>query len=254
MKNRRQGKRTPNRWKRNTQVNLGARTLVKKLRGLLGYGLAACLLFSVLAVFGLRWINPVTSAFMIRHWFSLGKGERIHYDWVDWEKISPVMKIAVVAAEDQKFPFHSGFDMAAISDALQAHNHDHRVIRGASTITQQTAKNLFLWPGRSVIRKGIEAYVTVLMETLLPKRRILEIYLNIAEFGDSIYGVSAAAKRYFRKPASRLTTREAAMLAAVLPSPKKNRITPPSAYIRARVRWIESQIAQLGGPAYLKAL
>lgn len=246
------------RWKRNSPTGwhpFGARDAGcgHNLRNLLFFGPALLFLVSVMAVLCLRWIDPPTSAFMIRHWFSLDKGETIRYAWVDWEKISPAMRIAVVAGEDQKFPFHMGFDLDSISDAIESRI-KYGSERGASTITQQVAKNLFLWPGRSFIRKGMEAYFTLLMESLLPKRRILEIYLNIAEFGESVYGVSSAAERFFRKPASRLTPHEAALLAAVLPSPKKSRPAAPSAYLRARVRWIQSQVAHLGGPAYLKGL
>lgn len=190
---------------------------------------------------------------MIREWFSLDRGETLHYAWIDFEHIAPAMRMAVVAAEDQKFPHHFGFDFKSISDAVQERLENHRT-RGASTITQQVAKNLFLWPGPSFLRKGIEAYLTVLIEILWPKSRILEIYLNIAEFGESTYGVSSAANRFFNKPASKLTAHEAALLAAVLPNPKKFKVKAPSAYVGSRSRWIESQMARLGGPAYLKSL
>jgi monofunctional biosynthetic peptidoglycan transglycosylase len=127
-------------------------------------------------------------------------------------------------------------------------------VHGASTISQQTAKNLFLWPGRSWLRKGLEAYFTVLIETLWPKRRILEVYLNVAEFGDGVYGAEAASQAYFHKPASRLGSREAALLAAVLPSPRKLHPDKPSRYVLAAAAWIERQARQLGGPAYLAEL
>ncbi|MFH0725050.1 MAG: monofunctional biosynthetic peptidoglycan transglycosylase [Pseudomonadota bacterium] len=224
-----------------------------KLRKTILLGFASGVLLSMGMVGCLRWINPPTSAFMIRDWFSIGKDARIQYVWIDMEKVAPVMRMAVVAAEDQKFPFHSGFDFKSISDAVRERMENQR-IRGASTITQQVAKNLFLWPGQCFLRKGLEAYFTILIETLWPKRRILEIYLNIVEFGESTYGVSAAAQRFFRKPASRLTVREAALLAAVLPNPKRFNVMTPSAHVYARIRWIESQMAQLGGPAYLKPL
>jgi monofunctional glycosyltransferase len=245
-------------WKRDSRAQSGGfrgnlRGWAKKLRTAMLLGVASAILVSMGTVGLLRWINPPVSAFMIRDWFLLGKDDRIHYTWIDLEKIAPVMRMAVVAAEDQKFPFHSGFDFKSISDAVQERAENRR-IRGASTITQQVAKNLFLWPDASFLRKGVEAYFTVLIETLWPKRRILETYLNIAEFGEFTYGVHAASTRFFRKPASKLTSREAALLAAVLPNPKRFNVAMPSAYLYIRIRWIESQMGRLGGPAYLKSL
>lgn len=155
------------------------------------------------------------------------------------------MALAVVAAEDQNFPHHFGFDVDAITRAVE-HNEKGRTVRGASTISQQVAKNLFLWSGRSYVRKGLEAGLTVLIELLWPKKRILEVYLNIAEFGDGTYGVNAAARRFFNKPPDRLTAQEAALLAAVLPSPKRSSATHPSAYVRQRAQWIQTQMRQLG--------
>jgi monofunctional biosynthetic peptidoglycan transglycosylase len=159
----------------------------------------------------------------------------------------------VIAAEDQKFAEHFGFDWQAIEKALEQNSRSKKT-KGASTLSQQTAKNLFLWSGRTWLRKGVEAYFTVLLEALWPKRRILETYLNVAEFGDGIYGVEAAAQRYFRKPASRLNGSEAALLAAVLPSPRRYRVTAPNAYVRSRQQWILNQMGHLGGAAALKEL
>jgi monofunctional biosynthetic peptidoglycan transglycosylase len=155
-----------------------------------------------------------------------------------------------VAAEDQKFPHHHGFDVQAIQDAMDEADEGER-LRGASTITQQTAKNLFLWGGRSFVRKGLEAYFTVLLELEWPKRRILEVYLNIAEFGDGVYGAEAAANQFFHKPASQLSAHEAALLASVLPNPKKLHAERPSPYVQRHSEWIERQVRQLGGTAYL---
>jgi monofunctional biosynthetic peptidoglycan transglycosylase len=163
------------------------------------------------------------------------------------------MHVAVVAAEDQKFPHHWGFDFESIAEAIEDQGPRRRV-RGASTITQQVARNLFLWPGRSYVRKGLEAYFTVLLELFWPKRRILEVYLNIAEFGDGTHGVYAAAKTFFGTHPSELTPTEAALLAAVLPNPKRLHANTPSPYVEERARWIEEQMEQLGGPAYLRAL
>ena len=161
--------------------------------------------------------------------------------------------VAVIASEDQQFPFHTGFDFNSIREAVRASERGKR-LRGASTISQQVAKNLFLWPGHSFIRKGLEAYFTVLIETLWPKERILEMYLNIAQFGDGIYGVQAAAQRFWHKPASRLSSAEAASLAAVLPNPLRLHAERPSRYVIERRDWILAQMRDLGGAAYLRAL
>lgn len=219
------------------------------------YALVALFLLSVLLVFFGRWIPPVTSSFMIRQ--SLAntfqeEREKIHYHWTRWRDISPDVALAVVAAEDQKFPLHRGFDFEAISKAQQDNVRRARP-RGASTISQQVAKNLYLWPGQSYFRKGLEAYFTVLIELLWSKKRILEVYVNIAEFGPNIYGVGAAAENFWRTTPDRLTRRQAALLAAVLPSPKKLHADTPSPYVEQRVHWIEVNMLQLGD-AYLKKL
>ena len=219
--------------------------------------LVAALILSVLAVLVLRWLPPPTTAFIAQRQFQAWwQGEpnfRLRREWVGWSEVSPELPIALVAAEDQKFPEHQGFDWEAIESALER-NREGRRVHGASTISQQTAKNLFLWPDRSWLRKGLEVYFTVLIETLWPKRRILEVYLNVAEFGDGIYGAEAASRAYFRKPASRLSAREAALLAAVLPSPRKLHADRPSRYVLGAATWIERQTRQLGGPGYLAEL
>ena len=202
----------------------------------------------------LRWIDPPTSAFMLdRRLDALvarEKGFRLDYRWRDWGRISSTLPISLVAAEDQKFPDHNGFDFQAIDKAL-ASNKRGRKVRGASTISQQVAKNLFLWSGRSYLRKGLEAWYTVLVETLWPKRRILEVYANIAEFGDGVYGAEAAAQRFFGKPASSLTAAESARLAAVLPSPRRYSAKNPGPYEQRRARWIQRQVGRLGGASYI---
>ena len=207
-----------------------------------------------LAVLVLRFVPPVTSAFMLeRRIAALVHGERaftLKYHWVALEEISPALPIALIASEDQKFPVHHGFDVQAIESALDAADEGVR-LRGASTISQQTAKNLFLWGGRNFVRKGLEAYFTVLLEITWPKRRILEVYANIAEFGDGIYGADAAAREYFRKPAGQLSGREAALLASVLPNPKRLHADRPSAYVLKHADWVEQQVRQLGGANYL---
>jgi monofunctional biosynthetic peptidoglycan transglycosylase len=162
---------------------------------------------------------------------------------VPWKAIAPAAPLAVIAAEDQRFPTHYGFDLGAIRDALRARPEQPR---GASTITQQAARNLFLWSGRSWPRKILEAYASLLLEACWPKRRILEVYLNVAEFGDGVYGVEAASRRFFGHGAARLTRREAALLAAVLPNPKVLNAARPSPFVLVRARRIETQMARLG--------
>lgn len=213
----------------------------------------ALLAGSALLVLPLRWIAPSTSSVMLQERLGLGvgAGRTIHYEWVGWDRISPHVAIAFVAAEDQKFPHHGGFDVDSIADAFE--NRQRRV-RGASTISQQVAKNIFLWRGQSWFRKGLEAGITVLIEASWSKQRILEVYLNIAEFGRGTYGVQAASQRFFRKDAARLTRAEAALLAAVLPAPTQFKANAPSGYVKKRQAWIERQMRALGGTSYLAQL
>ncbi|MEF3577084.1 monofunctional biosynthetic peptidoglycan transglycosylase [Citrobacter freundii] len=185
-------------------------------------------------------------------WLSGDFGYVAHSDWVSMDEISPWMGLAVIAAEDQKFPEHWGFDVSAIEKALAHNERNENRIRGASTLSQQTAKNLFLWDGRSWVRKGLEAGQTLGMETVWSKKRILTVYLNIAEFGDGVFGVEAAAQRYFHKPASRLSLSEAALLAAVLPNPLRFKANAPSGYVRSRQAWIMRQMRQLGGESFMR--
>jgi len=214
------------------------------------------LALSWLAVLVLRFVPPWTSAVMMeRRVGALIHGEKdfhLQHRWVPWSQVSPYVPLAMVAGEDQKFPFHHGFDFDSIQDAVDAADEGRR-LRGASTISQQTAKNLFLWNGRSFIRKGLEAYFTVLIELTWPKQRILEVYMNIAELGDGIYGVGAASDDYFRVPPAQLTAAQAARLAAVLPSPRRLHADHPSTYVQRRASWIQQQMGQLGGPGYLQA-
>ena len=216
--------------------------------------LVVCIALSALLVALLRWINPPYTAFMAQTqmaaWQKRDHSYVFRHRWVDLNQISPNLPLAVVASEDQKFPEHWGFDVAAIEKAYELNQHSHRV-HGASTISQQVAKNLFLWSGRSYFRKGLEAYFTVLIEACWPKRRILEIYLNIAEFGYGTYGAEAAAERFFRKPANKLSRSDAAVLAAVLPNPQRLSAASPSAYVEKRRDWILGQMQALGGPEML---
>ena len=214
-------------------------------------------LLTSLQVLALRFVDPPFSAFMTwrmtEAWAEGDFGYRIAYDWRDLEDISPHLPVALVAAEDQNFARHHGFDLKAIEKAARQNARGRR-IRGGSTISQQTAKNLFLWSGRSWVRKGIEAWYTLLLETLWPKRRILEVYANVAEFGDGVYGAQAAARSYFRKDAARLSPAEAARMAAVLPSPRRYSIVRPGPYVQRRTRAIQRQMRYIGGTGYLKQL
>ena len=230
------------------------RPLPRRLARWLLFAIAAWFALSVLAVVMLRFVPPVTSAVMLETWLGAKLDGRtdfaLHYRWAPWDRVAKTLPIALIAAEDQKFPSHHGFDFDAIQSALDDADEGER-LRGASTISQQVAKNLFLWNGRSFVRKGLEAYFTVLLETLWPKRRILEVYLNIAQFGDGTFGARAASERYFHTSPAQLDSRQAALLAAVLPNPVRFRVDKPSPYVLRRVAWIQRQSNQLGGASYL---
>lgn len=218
----------------------------------LGFMVLFALLASWLPVVLMRWLEPPVTAFMLQHRAETGSSN-YHYQWKDWPELGSAAALAVMAAEDQKFPDHHGFDITAIQGAV-ADRLDGQALRGASTISQQVAKNLFLWPGRSLVRKAMEAWFTTLIELSWPKRRILEVYLNIAEFGPGVYGVPAASRTYFAKQASQLTDAEAALLAAVLPNPKALRVEHPTAYIRERQRWIMRHSERLRRYGWLQRL
>ena len=227
----------------------------RRLRRWALLALAAWLAVTIAPVLLLRWMRPVTSAFMLEARIEAlragDKSYRTDYRWVSLEHISPQAAIAVIASEDQTFPYNYGFDFHSIRGAVRAADHGAR-LRGASTISQQVARNLFLWPGRSFVRKGIEAYFTVLLEALWPKERILEVYLNVAQFGRGIYGVEAAARRFYHEPAARLTPGQAALLAAVLPDPVHWHIGRPSRFVAWKQQWILTQMRNLGGTSYLR--
>lgn len=210
---------------------------------------------TVAVVLLLKWLPPPTTAFMLPWQLTatFSDQELPRREWVNYQSISPHLALAVVAAEDQKFPFHRGFDFAAMEQAYQ-HNRRGKSIRGASTISQQVAKNLFLWPRRSYLRKGMEAYFTFLIEAFWSKRRILEVYLNIAFMGNNVFGAEAASRRFFNKSARSLSSPEAALLAAALPSPSRFNVGHPSAAMLKRQRWILRQMKALGGTAYLNSI
>lgn len=222
------------------------RGLWRRLRRWLLTALLFALAAPALAVLLLRWADPPTSAFMLQnHWQQPAGGPGVDQRWVDLDNIAPTLPLAVVAAEDQTFPDHHGFVWGAIGDALE-NNLAGGSMRGASSITQQVAKNLFLTPSRSYLRKAVEAYITVWIEWLWPKQRILEVYLNIAQFGDHVFGADAAARQFFNVDAADLTAGQAALLAGVLPDPRDLDAAAPGPYLLERQRWILSQMRQLG--------
>jgi monofunctional biosynthetic peptidoglycan transglycosylase len=218
------------------------------LRRLGAFGLrvtAGFLVLTILLVLPLRWLPPLTSSFMLQNWVAQSSlSADVRYDWVSRDKISRRAALAVMAAEDQKFFSHSGFDVESIRKVWKR-NGGRRQVRGASTVSQQVAKNLWLWPDRSWLRKGLEAWFTLWVELLWPKERILEVYLNIAQFGPNVFGVEAAGRLYFRKPAARLNEPEAALLAAVLPNPRVYRVRNPSRYTTRRQAWVQVQARRL---------
>lgn len=206
-------------------------------------------IISIVSVIFFRWVPvPVTSLMLIRcvEQKMDGKEMKLKKDWVPLEKISPHLQLAVVCSEDQNFIKHDGFDFEAIDKAM-AYNEKHKKTRGASTISQQTAKNVFLWPGRSWIRKGFEVYFTFLIELFWSKERIMEVYLNVIEMGDGVYGAQAASQTFFKKDAIYLSSSEAATIAAVLPNPRKFNAGNPSAYVQGRRSWIMRQMGFWGG-------
>ena len=205
-------------------------------------------ILSVLSVIVFRWVPvPVTPLMVIRciEQKSDGKTMKMKHDWVALKKISPKLQLAVVCSEDQNYLKHFGFDWGAIEKAMKE-NEEGKRVRGASTITQQTAKNVFLWPGRSYVRKGFEVWFTILVEIFWSKERIMEVYLNSIEMGDGVYGAEAAAQHWYKKKAEKLTKDEAAGIAAVLPNPLKYSANPPTNYIIKRKTWIKQQMNYWG--------
>lgn len=211
---------------------------------------------SVLLVMAGRWLNPPVTALMLeRHLEAWMQGQefQVQYQPKPWVELSDHLKRAVLAAEDQKFFHHRGFDLDAIQ-AAWSHNERGGTLRGASTLSQQLAKNLFLWSGRSWVRKGIEAWFTLLMESLWPKTRILELYLNCVEWGEGWFGAEVAAQRYFGVTAAALSPEQSSLLAAILPNPRVWSASRPSAHVIRRADWIRQQVRQLGGSQYLEQL
>jgi monofunctional biosynthetic peptidoglycan transglycosylase len=192
----------------------------------------------------LRWFNPPITITQLVSWVS---GHGLKRDYVGSNSISPNARLAVIASEDQLFPDHEGFDWKSIEKARKYNAKKPGRVRGASTISQQVAKNVFLWQGRSFIRKGLEVYFTFMIEVLWGKKRIMEVYLNVIEMGDGIFGIEMASQLYFNKPAKNLTKQEAAMIAACLPSPKRYKVKPLSSFVAGRSRTIVQQMNNLQG-------
>lgn len=212
------------------------------------------LIFTILWVTALKWIpvwwTPLMAVRSIE--YRSDKTFRTHKTWVSYDHISPELAKAVIASEDNLFDSHNGFDWKQINKAIEAHEQTGKRLRGASTISQQTAKNVFLLPSRSFVRKGLEAYFTVLIEVIWGKRRIMEVYLNVAEMGKGIYGAEAAAEQLFHKKASKLTRRESCLIAACLPNPLKRNAARPSSYILNRAVTIERLESKLEYPDWVR--
>jgi len=238
------GRPPPTRRRRRRKVGRGRwRRVARWIRN----GVLLLIGLSVALVLPMRWVDPTTSAFMLQDDSGV---EPLRYEWLPWDELGSTVVLAVVAAEDQRFADHHGLDFKAIRKAVDEQD-ERGYLRGASTITQQTVKNLYLWPGRSFLRKGLEAWLTVLAELCLPKRRILEIYLNIAEFGPGVYGAGAASALYFGRPPAALSDRQAAALASVLPNPRQWQVNRPSDSVRERQAWIVTQLERLRREGWL---
>lgn len=230
------------------------RSFLRRLLRIFLWLITGWLLFSLLVVVPFRWLNPPVSMVMLDRWFSAESRDFvIQQDWLSWPEIPRHAALAVVTSEDQRFPLHNGLDFTAIKQALREYRQG-KPLRGASTISQQVAKNLYLWTGRSWLRKGLELWFTLLIETSWSKQRILEIYLNIAEWGDGVFGLEAASQLYFGKPAAQLTPRQAALLASALPSPLRYNPASPAPHLSARADWNLSQQRKLGGVMWLAPL
>jgi monofunctional biosynthetic peptidoglycan transglycosylase len=242
--------------RRNPSAGTGSGARARPLRRpwsrRIGRGLLLVWLLSLAPVLLWRFVDPPVTLLMLQRWLEAPGGSRLQYQPVPLEAIAGTLQLAVVAGEDQKFPWHRGFDIGAIRAALAAARQGAR-LRGASTLSQQTAKNVFLWPARSWLRKILEGYYTVLIELLWGKQRILEVYLNVAEMGPLTFGAEAASRAWFGLPATRLSAEQAALLAALLPNPLHRSAAAPDHRVRARQRWILRQMEQLG-PRHLAEL
>ena len=207
-------------------------------------------IFQLFYILILKWVNP---PFTLTQLGSLVTGHGVKRDYVNMKEISPYAKLAVICSEDQLFPDHDGFDFKSIEKAMK-HNQKSKSLHGASTISQQVAKNVFLWQGRSWFRKALETYFTFMIELLWSKKRILEVYMNVSEMGDGVFGIECAAQKNFNKPAKNLTRMESAMIAACMPNPKEYTIKPLTKHITARSAWIIVQMSHLQDDDEIQAL
>jgi len=221
--------------------------VLKQLRKIFLFLLAAHLIYIIL----LKWIDPPITVTQAISWIN---GNGLKRDYVHLKNISPYAVLAVIAAEDQLFPDHNGFDVKSIKKAMDTNVKKNKQLRGASTISQQVAKNVFLWQDRTWLRKGLEVYFTFMIESIWGKKRILEVYLNVSEMGKGIFGVEAAAQQYFKKASKKLTKTESAKIAACLPNPKKYTVNPPSSYINKRYPWVVRQMDNLQDDANIQRL
>jgi monofunctional biosynthetic peptidoglycan transglycosylase len=237
-------------------LNRALRRFLRLLWRLIWRGALGFVVLSVALVLLFRFVPPPGSMVMVERkvqsWIN-SEPVDIQRQWRSWENLSNNAKLAVIAAEDQRFPQHRGFDFVEMRRAWEA-SRDGERLRGASTLSQQTAKNVFLWSGRSWVRKGLEAWFTLLIETLWGKQRILEVYLNVAEWDTGVFGLEAAANHYFGASGSALTERQASLLAAILPNPRNRSASRPDAQVERRSQWIRQQMRNLGGTSYLERL
>jgi len=234
-----------------THISMSKNTLLRRILAKIKKIFIILFIAQLLYIILLKWVNPPIT---ITQLVSIGQGNGLKRDYVTMNQISRNARLAIIASEDQLFPDHNGFDVKSIEKVITQGPKTSGRIRGASTISQQVAKNVFLWQGRSWIRKGIEAYFTFMIEKIWGKKRILEMYLNVAEMGKGIFGIEAAARKYFNKSALKLSKKEAAMIAACLPNPKKYIVKPPSRYINQRYPWILRQMNNLDGDAEIEVL
>lgn len=219
----------------------------KRVRRYVLTGIITFLVLSLLVVVPFRWLNPPTTSFMLR------TDANITHVWVSIDEIAPELALAVIASEDQRFLEHHGFDIKQITKALEDHKKGKK-LRGASTISQQVTKNMYLWPGRSYVRKALESWLTLLIELTWSKSRIMEVYLNIVQFDANVFGAEAAARKFFAIPATQLSREQAALLAVALPAPSRYHVETPSAYMRERQLWTLRQMKSLGGVSFLAGM
>ena len=208
-------------------------------------------LFHLFYILLLKWVDPPVTLTQLG---SLFAGHGLKRDYVDLEEISSNARLAMIASEDQLFPDHSGFDWKSIQKAMEYNKRKPNRVRGASTISQQVAKNVFLWQGRSWFRKALETYFTIMIELIWGKKRILELYLNVSEMGPGIFGIEAAAQNYFNRPASKLTRQQAAMIASCMPNPRRHTVKPLSRNVAVRYPWVMRQMSALQGDPDIQRL